>query len=139
MLRGIGGKLKWMVLRYHPFLNWEHIMFQVDENFSSILDHKKLIETFEVEQQLPAFQIHVGLYKDGDGFDQFGFLIVDRRFDNAKHYVEVMGANFCKKDRHEWFAQVTARQLVDTIKQSHRNTLDEIKSTQMKLDKLLTM
>ena len=114
-------------------------MIQNDENFSCILDHKELLETFEVKQQLPDFQIHVGLYKDGDGFEQFGFLIVDRRFDMVKHYVDVMGANFCKKDRREWFAQVTSGQIIDTIKQSHRNTLDEIKSTQMKLTKLFNM
>lgn len=50
-----------------------------------------------------------------------------------------MGAKFCKKDSREWFAQVTLTHMVDLIRRSHRNTLDEIKHTQEKLNKTLNM
>jgi len=85
-----------------------------------------------------AFKLYAALYDD-DGHEQFGLIIIDRRFEEEKKYVQTFSSTCCPDDKRDWLGQVLIRQMVDLIKQSHDTTLGEIKKARRRYDKLLDM
>lgn len=107
-----------------------------DDTFLSL---KEKIKDFEITQHSSDFRLHAGLYKDHDGYKQFGIVIIDRRkiFDKPKKYEFTFAAEWCPEGNREWLMQVLTRQMAELIKGSHTTSMEEVRKNYGKLTNLL--
>lgn len=118
--------------------NWKYIM----PESGTFLEYKSKIRNIELSEVIlhhGSFKLNAGLYYDSDGYEQFGLIVTDRRFEEEKKYIQVFASGWCPDKQKDWLAQVLIRQMADVIKLSHDNTMNEIKTARKHYEKLLTM
>lgn len=118
--------------------NWKYIM---SEN-GTILELKDKVRDIPLSEQLydhGNFKLHAALYLDHSGYEQFGLIVIDRRYDEPKKYIQSFSSKFCPDDKKDWLGQVLIRQLAETVKTSHDNTMSEIRKARDKYENLLNM
>lgn len=99
---------------------------ETDIENNTFLEFKKVIKRFRAEI-LHDHDIHIALYLDHSGYEQFGIIIVDKRGITSKKYISSFASKWCPEEHKEWVLQVLSNQMWDMIKESRNTVICEIK------------
>jgi len=103
---------------------------------NTFLEFKTIIKRFKAER-LCDRDIHIALYLDHSGYEQFGIIIVDKRGIESKKYISSFASKWCPEENKEWLLQVLSSQMWEMIKESRNNVIGEIKDLKNQWMKLI--
>lgn len=92
----------------------------------TVLQHFELVQDVPISHLPPHYDVQAGVYKDLDGYEQFGFVVVDNRHSSSLKVCEHFSARFCALDDREWFLQVIVPMFARTMSNTHYNTTRDI-------------